>query len=122
MSDNPFLIKTMPSNALTQNAIRSTLSTLQTGNEVVISPDKGVSVIDNWIKVLQDSKPTSAVLDELMQLRSLLQMPNPDTDQVKQLLNNLADNTTQLAQSSEGPWINDLEQIVVALRNFSSQL
>jgi hypothetical protein len=112
----------MPSNALTQNAIRSTLSTLQTGNEVVVAPDKGVSIIDNWIKVLQDSKPTNVVLDELMQLRSLLQMPNPDTDQVKQLLNNLADNTTQLAQSSEGPWINEMEQIVVALRNFSSHL
>lgn len=110
----------MPSNALTQNAVDATLNTLQNGNGT--APEKGVSVIDKWIKVLQDNKPGTNVLDELMQLRSLLQMPNPDTDQVKRLLNDLADNTTQMAQSSEGPWINELEQIVVALRSFSSQL
>ncbi|MFC5412953.1 hypothetical protein ACFPMF_26755 [Larkinella bovis] len=112
----------MPSNALTQHTIDATLHMLKSGNESVASPNEGASVIDNWIKVLQDSKPGSNVLDQLMQLRSLLQMPDPDTDQVKQLLDNLADHTTQMAQSSEGPWINELEQIVVALRNFSNQL
>lgn len=117
----------MPSNALTQKVIKSTLNTLKIGNDgeqdtTNLSPRDGLPVIDDWIKVLQDSKPTSVVLDELMQLRSLLQMPGPDPDQLKQLLNNLADNTTLLAQSSEGPWINDLEQIVVALRSFGSQL
>ncbi|GAB3319689.1 hypothetical protein GCM10027299_12450 [Larkinella ripae] len=112
----------MPSNALTQKAIDATLTTLQTGTDPAATPNDGASIIDNWIKVLQESKPGTNVLDQLMQLRSLLQMPNPDTDQVKQLLNDLADNTTQLAQSSEGPWINDLEQVVVALRSFSSQL
>ncbi len=114
----------MPSNALTQNAVTATLNTLQTTDDAAItaSPNDGVSVIDKWIKVLQESRPATTVLEQLMQLRSLLQMPNPDTDQLKRLLNDLADNTVQMSQSSEGPWINELEKIVVALRSFSSQL
>lgn len=112
----------MPSNALTRNAINATLDTLQEGSATVISPRDGLSVIDDWLKALQDSAQASSVSQNLMQLRSLLQMPSPDAFQIKQLLENLADQTTQLAQSQDGPWVNELESITVALRNFSSQL
>ncbi|GAB3261068.1 hypothetical protein GCM10027347_25860 [Larkinella harenae] len=112
----------MPSNALTQKTINATLETLKSENNETVGPKDGASVIDNWIKIVQEDKPGTNLLDQLMQLRSLLQMPNPDTDQVKQLLNDLADNTTQMAQSSENQWVNELEQIVVALRSFSNQL
>ncbi|MGA0559550.1 hypothetical protein ACO2Q8_23020 [Larkinella sp. VNQ87] len=112
----------MPSNALTEKTIKSTLNTLGNHEPNAISPKTGLSTIDDWLNILEGSKPAEHVLQELRQLRSVLQMPNPDTDLVKGLLNNLADNTTQLAQSNEGPWINELEQIVVALRTFGSQL
>lgn len=112
----------MPSNALTQKTIDATLTALNNNNDGNASANDGASLIDNWIKVLQESQSGTNVLDQLMQLRALLQMPQPDNDQVKQLLNDLADNTTQMAQSSEGPWINELEQVVVALRTFSNQL
>ncbi|GAB3907413.1 hypothetical protein GCM10028803_41110 [Larkinella knui] len=117
----------MPSNALTQKVIKSTLNTLKSGTDgeldtTDLSPRDGLSVIDDWLKVLQESKPSEPVFQGLMQLRSMLQMPNPDTDLLKRLLVDLADNTHQLAQSYEGPWVNELEQIVDTLLNFSSQL
>ena len=114
----------MPSNALTQTAITATLNTLQsdTDGAVSVSPNDGVSIIDKWVKILQESRSATPVLEQLLQLRSLLQMPNPDPDQLKRLLNDLADNTTQIAQSSEGPWINELQQIALALQSFSGQL
>ncbi|MGV3558308.1 hypothetical protein [Larkinella arboricola] len=114
----------MPSNALTQTAITATLNTLKSDTDaaVSVSSNDGVPVIDKWIKILQESRPATPVLDQLMQLRSLLQMPSPDPDQVKRLLKDLADNTTQIVQSSEGPWINELQQIALALQDFSDQL
>jgi hypothetical protein len=112
----------MPSNALTRNAINSTLSTLKNGNAESVAPRDGVPLIDDWLKALENAPQASSVLNQLIQLRSLLQMPQPDPDQLKMVLNNLADNTTQIAQGHEGAWINELEDLTVALRSFSTQL
>jgi len=111
----------MPSNALTQKTITSTISKLQGGSDST-TPNSGVSLIDDWLKILEDSRPASAVQQNLMQLRSLLQLSNPDTEQLKTILNNLADETVQIAQSSDGPRVNELEEIVRSLRVFSNQL
>ncbi|WP_128545801.1 hypothetical protein [Larkinella soli] len=112
----------MPSNALTQTTIRATLSTLQGDGPADVSPRDGLSIIDDWLKVIGESQPAATLRQELMQLRSMLMMPNPDTDQLKQLLGNLSYRTHMLAQNLEGPWVNDLEQIAQALNDFGNQL
>jgi len=112
----------MPSNALTRNAINETLNTLQEGSAEVVAPRDGISIIDDWLKVLQDSHSAISLSQNLIQLRSLLQMPNPPTEQIKYILENLADQTGLLSQSLGGGLSNDLDEIALALRTFSSQL
>ncbi|WP_266363874.1 hypothetical protein [Tellurirhabdus rosea] len=112
----------MPSNSLTRNALNGTLNTLQTADVDNMAPREGVNLIDDWLKVLQDSHQASSVTNNLMQLRSLLQMPNPPSDQLKYLLANLADQTGSLSQSLGGGYTNELDELALALRTFSDQL
>ncbi|WP_234735218.1 hypothetical protein [Tellurirhabdus bombi] len=112
----------MASNALTQSALNETRHTLQGKNASEVSSRDGAILVEDWLKVLKDFPQTESVRHNLESLQGLLQTENPSSDELKYLLNNLADQTALLSQGIESTWTNQLEEIVIVLRQFSNQL
>jgi hypothetical protein len=112
----------MASNALTQSALDETRHSLQGKNASEASTRDGAILVEDWLKVLQDFPQTESVRHNLESLQGLLQTENPSPDELKYLLNNLADQTALLSQGIESTWTNQLEEIVIVLRQFSNQL
>lgn len=68
-------------------------------NTVLASPQDGVELIDNWLRVIEGNTSTQLIEADLKDLRNELTLDEPNADRVKGLLLNLADNTALVAQS-----------------------
>ncbi|GAB2518837.1 hypothetical protein [Spirosoma aerophilum] len=89
----------MPSHALDQRLFERTSNLTDDNNTVLASPQDGVELIDNWLRVIDGNTATQLIEDDLRELRAELTSEAPDADRVKGFLLNLADNTALVAQS-----------------------
>ncbi|GAB3319693.1 hypothetical protein GCM10027299_12460 [Larkinella ripae] len=103
------------------NLISSTVDTFN-GETTSISTTDGISLIDHWLTALRSgdiSDQTSPIANTLSELKSQLQEGDPDSGQIKGILNELAEQTEQAAQSAEDDKVKlQLDQLVQTLRDF----
>ncbi|GAB3035413.1 hypothetical protein [Spirosoma pulveris] len=111
----------MPSHALDQRLFERTNNLTDDNNTVLASPQDGIELIDNWLRVIEGNTATQLIEADLKELRNELTLNEPDADRVKGLLLNLADNTALVAQSrnvqeqTEGK----LDNVAITLRTLA---
>jgi len=86
------------------------------------SPQEGMSLITDWFSSIKNNHLTTNLVEPLMQLQEELQSGDPNPKQIKQLLNELADQTDKVAPKAEGDLQLRLQTLATALRNFAGQI
>ncbi|AKD57651.1 hypothetical protein [Spirosoma radiotolerans] len=111
----------MPSHALDQRLFERTNSLTDENDSILASPQDGVELIDNWLRIIAGNTSTQIVEEELNELRSELMLDEPDADRVRSLLLNLADNTALVAQSKnvQEQTANKLDSVAFTLRSLA---
>lgn len=114
----------MGSNILEERMLEDTLTTFRDGNQAGVSPAQGVMLIDGWLQALQGAPNLDQLQGQLNALRTELQAPQLDGDQIRQLMNGLADQAQQAAEApnAEGTWTGGLESLSKILRSFADKL
>lgn len=93
------------------------------GDSTSISPMDGISLIDSWVSALRDGdQATDSVGSSLSELKTELQSGNPDGSRIQGILEDLADQTKQTAQSADTEAKAKLNSLAEALQGFSRQL
>lgn len=93
------------------------------GDATSVSPTDGISLIDSWVSTLRDGgQGTNPVADTLSELKTELQSGSPDGSRIQGILEDLADQTKQAAQSADADGKATLTSLVEALQGFSQQL
>ncbi|MGA0559548.1 hypothetical protein ACO2Q8_23010 [Larkinella sp. VNQ87] len=107
------------------NLINSTMDTFN-GDTTSISTVDGISLIDHWLTALRSGDTDSSVnpiANTLSELKMQLQEGNPNTGQINVLLQELADQGEQAAQSADDDKVKmQLDQLVQTLRDFGRVL
>lgn len=101
-----------------------TLGAFGEGSTEVISPDRGLLLIEGWLNALQGDVGAERVRAELETLRDSLASGKPDGNMIRHLLLSMASHTSTLAGEpsvADGQTASQLRQLANALRNFSSQ-
>ena len=114
----------MGSNILEERMLEDTLATFRDGNQSGVSPAQGVMLIDGWLQALQGDTTLNQLEGQLTALRTELQAAQPNGQQIRHLMEGLADQAQQVAEgpNAEGTWTGGLESLSKILRNFSSKL
>lgn len=92
------------------------------------TPKDGVQLIDEWLNVLENNglDSTDAIVDILEDLRAQLDpqaVEQPNTERITSLLQDLIDQTQQVARSAEASAEEvELQQLVATLENLHRQL
>ena len=104
--------------------LEDTLTTFRDGNQSGVSPAQGVMLIDGWLQALQGDANLGQLEGQLNALRAELQVAQPNSRQIRLLMEGLADQTQQVAEgpNAEGTWTGGLESLSKILRNFGSKL
>lgn len=105
--------------------LEDTLTTFRNGSqEGGVSPAQGVMLIDGWLQALQSDPNVGQLQGFLNELRTELQMAQPNSQRIRLLLESLADQAQRTAEgpNAEGTWTGGLESLSKILRNFSSKL
>ncbi|GAB3564396.1 hypothetical protein GCM10027578_09780 [Spirosoma luteolum] len=112
----------MGTNILEERMLDDTLLLLRGDQGVALNPAQGVNLIDGWLMALQGDINVGQVEGQLSQLRDLLQQPEPDAGQVKNILLALADEAQTAAEgpNAEGTWTGKLESLSKLLRSLSA--
>lgn len=93
------------------------------GDVTTVSPMDGISLIDNWISALRSGdESTNPIASSLSELKLQLQSGNPNGAQIQGTLEDLADQTKQMADSTDGAQQSALNELASSLRSFSQQL
>lgn len=93
------------------------------GDATSISPMDGISLIDSWVSALRDGgQDTDSVGSSLSELKTELQSGNPDGSRIQSILEDLADQVKQAAQSADADVKTKLNSLGQALQGFSQQL
>lgn len=114
----------MGSNILEERMLEDTLTTFRDSNQSGVSSAQGVMLIDGWLQALQGDPNLDRLDGQLNELRTELQMAQPNSQRIRQLMESLADQVQQVAESPhvEGNWTGGLESLSKILRNFGSTL
>lgn len=104
--------------------LEDTLTTFRGGNESGVSPAQGVMLIDGWLQALQGDPNLDQLDAQLNELRAELQVSQPHSQRIRQLMESLANRTEQIAEgpNAEGTWTGGLESLSQLLRNFGGKL
>jgi hypothetical protein len=86
------------------------------------SPQEGLSLITDWYSSLKSDHNASNLIRPLQELEDELKNGQPSNQKLQSLLNELADQTEILGQTTSGDLPSRLSTLTVALRNFASQL
>lgn len=86
------------------------------------TPENGQALIAQWIEALGTSGATHKVASGLNQLKTELQQATPSGLEIQGILQNLADNTEEAAQSADEATQAALQKLAASLRNYSQQL
>lgn len=94
------------------------------GNATAVSPMDGISLIINWVSVLDtDTETLHPLADSLNELKLQLQSGTPDGDQIRAILQDLTRQTHQAAESvEEADRQQSLHELASAIDIFSKQL
>lgn len=88
-----------------------------------VSPQDGISMIDNWITALRSGdESTNPIASTLSELKMQLQAGNPNGGQIQALLTELAEQTDQAAGSADEATAPRLRDLAHALRSFGQAL
>lgn len=104
--------------------LTDTLGAFSEGSSVVISPERGILLIEGWLNALQGDTGAERVRAELEALRNNLSSGTIDGNLIRHLLLSMASHTTTLAgepSAATGQLPDQLRQLATTLRNFSSQ-
>ncbi len=104
--------------------LADTLGAFGEGSSVVITPERGLLLIEGWLNALRGDVGAERVRAELETLRDNLASGNPDGNMIRHLLLSMASHTSTLAgepSAADGHTDGQLRQLANALRNFSSQ-
>lgn len=114
----------MGTNILEQRMLEDTLGVFRDNTYWSVTEAQGVMLIDGWLQALEKNGNVEPIRTALTALRKELNNSSPDRNQVKSLLNQLADHAQAFAQAptSEGVWTGSLQQMSVVLRQFSEQI
>ncbi len=112
----------MASHALDQRLFEQTANGL--GDVSTASPADGVQLINGWLKVIDGNASAEIIEGRLKELRGQLQLAQPDPDRIRELLMDIADHTSQVAQGRniQEQTASKLENVATSLRLFAGQL
>ncbi|WP_077923276.1 hypothetical protein [Spirosoma sp. 209] len=106
----------------TSNLITTTINAFN-GDSKAVSPLDGVSLIDSWTSALRDADGSAnPVSSSLNDLKAELQSGNPDSSQIRQLLNDLTEQARAVANSADTDVKTRLNSLIEALEGFGNQL
>ena len=103
--------------------LADTLGAFGDGNTAVVSPERGLLLVEGWLNALQGDVGAERVRAELEVMRDCLASANPDLNKIRHLLLSMASHTATLAgePSVGGDTVaSQLKQLASILRNFSS--
>lgn len=111
----------MPSHALDQRLFERTNSLTDENDSILASPQDGVELIDNWLRVIAGDNSTQLIQEQLKDLRNELTLDEPDEDRVRGLLRDLGDNTALVAQGRnvQEQTANKLDNLAFTLRSLA---
>ena len=101
-----------------------TLGAFGEGSSAVISPERGILLIEGWLQALQGDTGAERIRAELEALRDNLSSGSIDGNLIRHLLLGMAHHTSTLAgepSAATGQIPDQLRQLATVLRNFSSQ-
>ena len=117
---SPFLMA--ESSQFATALINETVNTFNGGAETV-SPIDGISLVENWISALRSGdESTNPIAHTLSELRMQLQDNALNAGQIQTTLEELAEQTRNMARSVEGGEQMSLLELADALRGFSERL
>lgn len=96
--------------------------TLQTLQQRDLPPTTGADLIKDWISVLKHTDGAEAATQSLTNLYDELHNMEPDPARVKDLLNQVAQQTEYLSRSAGGQFTESLRQLADSLRSFATDL
>lgn len=114
----------MQETTLERRMLTDTLGAFGEGSAAVLSPERGLLLIEGWLNALPGDVGAERILAELTALRDHLRSGHPDAERIRHLLLSMASHTASLSHEPGvgGDVAKQLTQLVNALRNFSSQL
>lgn len=112
-----------PQTSFEYRMLTDTLGAFGDGSTAVISPDRGILLLEGWLNALQGDMGTSRIKAELETLRDNLKSGQPDTNAIRHSLLSMASHTTALSGEPvvDPATRTQLINLANALRNFSSQ-
>lgn len=99
--------------------LESTLQTLQQRN---LPPANGADIIKDWISVLKHTDGADAATQSLQDLYDELHNMEPHAERVRDLLNQVAQQTEHISRLTQGNLTDSLKQLANALRDFAKDL
>lgn len=104
--------------------LEDTLTTFRDSDQASVSPAQGVMLIDGWLQALQGDPNLQQLQEQLNALRTELQASQPNGNQIRRLMESLADQARQAAEgpNAEGTWTGGLESLSKILRSFADKL
>ena len=104
--------------------LADTLGAFGEGSAAIISPERGILLVEGWLNALRGDVGTERIRAELETLRDDLASGTPDGNMIRHLLLSMASHTATLAGEpsvNDGQTDDKLRQLANTLRNFSSQ-
>lgn len=96
--------------------------TLQTLQQRDLQPATGADLIKDWISVLKHTDGAESATQSLQSLYDELHNMEPDAGRVRDLLNQVAQQTEHLARSTQGQFTDSLRELAGSLRSFAQDL
>ncbi len=96
--------------------------TLQTLQQRDLQPADGADIIKDWISVLKHTDGAEPAAQSLQDLYDELHNMEPDATRVRNLLNQVAQQTEHLSRSTSEPLTDSLKQLANSLRSFAQDL
>ncbi|QJW91449.1 hypothetical protein HNV11_19730 [Spirosoma taeanense] len=110
-------------NTLEHRMLTDTLGAFGDGNTTMLTPERGILLIEGWLNPLRGDVGAERIVAELEMLRDLLKSGDLDGDKIRLLLLNMASHTSAISHEPvvEEADARQLRQLATALRNFASQ-
>ena len=96
--------------------------TLQTLQQRDLQPANGADLIKDWISVLKHTEGAESATHSLQDLYDELHNMEPHAARVKDLLNQVAQQTEHLSRTLQTQFSQQLKQLADSLRNFAQDL
>jgi ABC-type transporter Mla subunit MlaD len=96
--------------------------TLQTLQQRDVQPATGADLIKDWISVLKHTTGAEPAAQSLQSLYDELHSMEPNGERIRDLLNQVAQQTEHLSRSADSHYADSLKQLASSLRSFAIDL